>query len=66
VSNKLKRKTVDDICEKPSKIIYSELLKHDIDTLTTYDLQLIRKNMHYARSSILHKLPKNLEELRTS
>ncbi|KAF0761944.1 MULE domain-containing protein, partial [Aphis craccivora] len=73
--------TVDDICEKLSKIINSELLKrffvggffildptikHDIDTLTTYDLQLIRKNMHYAHSSVLPRLPKNLEELQTS
>ncbi|CAI6369788.1 unnamed protein product [Macrosiphum euphorbiae] len=66
VSNKLKRKAIDDICEKPSKIINRELLTRDVDTLTTYDLQLIRKNMHYARSSILPKLPKNLEELHTS
>ena len=66
VSNTLKRKAIDDICEKPSKIINRELLTHDVDTLTTYDLQLIRKNMHYARTSILPKLPKNLEELHTS
>jgi len=46
LSNKLKRKAVDDISEKPSKIINSELLKNDIDTLTTYDLQLIRKYIY--------------------
>jgi hypothetical protein len=66
LNNKLKRKAVDDISKKPSKIINSELLKHDIDTLTTYDLQLTRKNIHYARSSTLLQLPTNLEELHTS
>jgi len=66
VSNKLKRKAIDNICEKPSKTINRELLSYDEVTLTTYDLQLIRKNMLYARSSILSKLPNNLEELHTS
>jgi len=30
--NKLKRKAVDDIFEKPSKLIYKQLSNHDIDT----------------------------------
>jgi hypothetical protein len=49
----VKRKVVDDINEKPSKIIHS-LLTQDVDTLTTYDL-----NIHHARSSIIPKLPVN-------
>jgi len=65
VSNKLKRKAVDDICEKPSKIINSELLKHDIDTYIHMICNWLGKNMHYAQSSILPKLPNNLEELHT-
>lgn len=34
--------------------------------MITDDLQLIRKNMHYARSSLSPKLPTNLEELHAS
>lgn len=62
VSNQVKRKAVDDINEKPSKIIHSHLTQ-DVNTLTTYDLTLIRKNIHHARSSIMPKLPVNLNEL---
>jgi len=48
----VKRKAIDDINEKPSKIIHSHLTQ-DVDILTTYDLTLIRKNIHRARSSIM-------------
>lgn len=65
VSNQVKRKAVDDINEKPSKIIHSHLTQ-DVDTLTTYDLTLIRKNIHHARSSIMPKLPVDLNELHIS
>jgi len=61
----VKRKAVDDINEKPSKIIHSHLTQ-DVDTLTTYDLTLIRKNIPHARSSIMPKLPVDLNELHTS
>uniref|UniRef100_A0A2S2NXU0 MULE transposase domain-containing protein n=1 Tax=Schizaphis graminum TaxID=13262 RepID=A0A2S2NXU0_SCHGA len=63
VSNNLKRKALDDPCEKPSKILHRELREGDIDSLTTTDTMRIRKNIHYARSSIIPKLPKNLEDL---
>jgi hypothetical protein len=36
MNNNLKRKAIDNICEKPSIIINSELLKHDIDTIKFY------------------------------
>jgi hypothetical protein len=51
ISNQMKRKAVDDINEKSCKIIHSHLTQ-DINTLTTYDLTLIRKNIHHARSYI--------------
>lgn len=63
VSNKLKRKALDDPYEKPCKILHKELRQGDISSLTTADTTLIRKNIHYARSSIIPKLPTNLEEL---
>ncbi|KAE9522680.1 hypothetical protein AGLY_016902 [Aphis glycines] len=65
VSNQVKRKAIDDINEKPSKIIHSHLTQ-DVETLTTYDLTLIRKNIHHARSSIMPKLPMDLNELNIS
>lgn len=63
LNNKLKRKALDDPCEKPCKILQRELRERDVNTLTTTDVNRIRKNMHYARSSMIPKLPKNLEEL---
>ncbi|KAE9521880.1 hypothetical protein AGLY_017687, partial [Aphis glycines] len=63
VSNNLKPKALDDPREKPSKILHRELREGDNDNLTTTDTMRIRKNIHYARSSIIPKLPKNLEDL---
>jgi len=63
IGNKLKRKALDDPCEKPCKILHRELRKGDVSTLTTTDINRIRKNIHYARSSIIPKLPTDLEEL---
>lgn len=63
VSNTLKRKALDDSCEKPCKILHREFRKEDIDSLTTADTMRIRKNIHYARSSMIPKLPTNLDEL---
>lgn len=63
VSNKLKRKALDDPYEKPCKILHKKLRQGDISSFTTADTTLIRKNIHYAWSSIIPKLPTNLEEL---
>jgi len=63
LNNKLKRKAVDDICEKPAKLIHKELSNHDINTITSNDIDLIRKNIHRARSSILSKLPTTIEDV---
>jgi len=63
IGKKLKRKALDDPCEKPCKILHREFRKGDVSTLTTTDINRIRTNIHYARSSIIPKLPINLEEL---
>jgi len=39
------------------------LREGDVCTLTTTDINYIKNNIHYVRSSIIPKLPKNLEEL---
>ena len=62
MSNNLKRKAVEELYDKPSKLIHGALSK-DIPTLTTYDLTLIRNNIHHARSFTIPKLPDNLPDL---
>ncbi|KAL4130748.1 hypothetical protein QTP88_008140 [Uroleucon formosanum] len=61
--NSLKRKAIEDISCKPSKLIRSELKKGDISTLTTNDLSLIRHDVHRARSFVHPPLPKCIKEL---
>lgn len=46
ISNRLKRKAVDDISAKPSKLIREELRKGDVDSLTADDMTCIRHNIH--------------------
>ena len=45
LSNNLKRKAVEARYDKPSKLIRGALSK-DIPTVTTYDLTIIRNNIH--------------------
>jgi hypothetical protein len=63
LSNSLKRKAIEDISCKPSKLFRSELKKGDISNLTTNDLSLIRHNVHRARSFVHPPLPKCIKEL---
>jgi len=37
LSNNLQRKAIDDLYDKPSKLIHKEL-SNDVSTLTSYDL----------------------------
>lgn len=63
LSNTLKRKAKDDICEKPSKLIHRELMKNDISTLTTKDVELVRRCMYNSRRSLQPKLPTSTKEV---
>lgn len=62
LNNTLKRKAVDDISSRPSKIIHSELRQHSSSQLTIQDVNLIRKNINHARLSIFPKLPKTISD----
>jgi len=62
LSNSLKRKAVEDVFAKPSKLIRRELKHGDISTLTNNDLSLIRHNIHRTRSTIHPSLPKSAVE----
>ncbi|KAL4104927.1 hypothetical protein QTP88_020203 [Uroleucon formosanum] len=55
--------TLEDPFENSCKILHRELREGDISSLTTTDTMRIRKNIHYARSSMIPKLPSNLDEL---
>jgi len=63
LKNNLKRKAQDDLCEKTSKLVYSELKNNNIKTLTRYDCTLIKKNIHHARKNILLNIPQNYDEV---
>lgn len=63
LSNRLKRKAVDELCERPAKILHTEITSEELNTLNGYDVSLIRKNIHHARSAILPPRPKSFAEL---
>ena len=62
ISNCLKRKAIEDPSERPLKILQIELKKGDVNTLTADDLNLIRKNLNYARRSVFY-IPKTINDL---
>ena len=62
LNNSVKRKAMQDLCERPRKLIHEELLSQDLDTLTYKDIRNISRNMHKARSSQLLPLPTDIKE----
>jgi hypothetical protein len=64
LKNSVKRKAIEDLCERPRKLIRKELQSQDLNTLTCKDIQNIRRKIHKARSSQLPPLPTNIEETR--
>lgn len=64
ISNSCKRKAVDDISEKPSKIIRKVLATNLPESLTTIDVSYIRKTIYNSRRKILPgPLPTNIQEV---
>ncbi|KAL4113170.1 hypothetical protein QTP88_016843 [Uroleucon formosanum] len=63
ISNNFKRKVVDDMFIRPSKILHSELKNDDIEVITSGDVLLIKRNIHNARYSKLPKLPTTLTQI---
>jgi len=61
ISNSVKRKGLENICERPSKILHREL-KNGVN-LTHNDCILIRKNIYNARKSIQPKIPKTIDDM---
>jgi len=57
LNNYVIRKAMEDLCERPRKLIHKELRSQYLDTLTYKDIRNINRNMHKARSSQLLPLP---------
>lgn len=64
-SNSTKRKAVEDICERPLKIVHKELRKENFSNLplTTKDISCVRRNIYAARRKSTPPLPKSQEEV---
>ena len=53
---------MEDLCERPHKLIHKELRSQYLNTLTYKDIRNISSNMHKPRSSQLLPLPTDTEE----
>ena len=62
VSTSCKRKAIDDLSEKPAKIIRRELQDNLPSTINTSDVALIRKNLYNARRKLLPPLPTSVQQ----
>jgi hypothetical protein len=50
LNNSFKGKAMEDLRERPRKLIHKELQSQDLGTLTCEDIETISRNMHKARS----------------
>ena len=53
---------MEDLCERPHKLIHRELRSQYLDTVTYKDIRNISRNMHKARSSQRLPLLTDIEE----
>jgi len=67
ISNSCKRKALNSIVERPSKIIRKEISKFTNEgELISLDLKLIARNIHNARTNCYPKLPTSRKEVHES
>jgi hypothetical protein len=62
LNNSVKKKVMEDLCERPRKLIHRELQTQDLDTLTYKDISYISKSIHKARSFQLLFRPTDIEK----
>ena len=62
LNNSVKRKAMEDLCERPRKLIHKVLQSQDLDILTYKDIRNISRNKHKYRSSQLLPLPTDIVE----
>lgn len=65
ISASVKRKAIENLAEKPAKLIHSAINQNTatLDTLSTSDINNIRKTVYNARRKVLPPLPKTREEI---
>ncbi|KAJ9574686.1 hypothetical protein L9F63_008147 [Diploptera punctata] len=51
ISNAVKRKAMEDVCTRPTKLIHKELSAGNRESIDKFDIELIRRNIQYARTS---------------
>ena len=62
LNNSVKRKAMEDLCERPRKLIHKELRSQYLETLTYKDIRNISRNTHKASFSQMLPLPTDTEE----
>lgn len=63
IGSSCKRKALEDLAEKPAKIL-KQAIQEDFPTnLTTVDVEYIRHNIYNARRTILPPFPRNINEV---
>jgi hypothetical protein len=62
LNNSVERKAMEDLCERPGKLIHKELRSQYVDTLIYKNTENISRNTHKTRSSQLLLLPTDIEE----
>lgn len=68
VSTSCKRKAIEDISERPRKVLHLALkdTAGATENLTTNDLTYIRRNLYNSRRKLLPPLPQSIEEVHSS
>jgi hypothetical protein len=66
LNNTVKKKAMEDLCERSRKLIHKELRSQFLDTLTYKDIRNISRNMRKACSSTLLSFPIDTEETHES
>ena len=62
LTNSVKRKAMEDLCERPRKVTHKELPSQYLDTLAYKDIRNISRNMYKASFFQLLPLPRDIEE----
>jgi len=62
LNNSVKRKAMEDLCERRRKLIHKQLRSQYLDTVTYKDIRNISRNIHKAGTSQQLTLPKDIEE----
>jgi len=63
ISNNLKRKATENLCERPSKLLHSYLRENNTNAITTKDVTYIKHNIFQARASLRPNLPRSRQEV---